>query len=124
MPWTIVDNPPTTDAYVPGPPAAPYVTVRGEVRPEGPTVDRYPVTERELAGREITVVLQLRVTPLTNGLGVWYQGSPGRATWYFESSHFKNTLLNDPEFNRLVVQLQADAGLVPPPADVQPAPRP
>lgn len=106
--WRETDLP--VDArYYPDGPRGPCITLRGECRPEGG--HRYEVTEREICGREITVIVQLTMTKWTNGIRVWYQSEPG-ATWYWQTSHFKNTLLYDPEFNRIVTAAMADSGVI------------
>jgi hypothetical protein len=87
--------------YFPTPPAGPVLVMRGVCVPEGPPSQRYGHVEDDLDGKTIEVVVQLEITPLTNGIGVWFC-EEGSMTWYFQSSHFKNTLLNDPEFDRWV----------------------
>ena len=95
--WWVVPDTPERMRY-PGGTEGPYVTLRGWCRPTGG--HRYDVTEEEICGHEIEVEVQLTVTPLTNGIRVWYPEMNG--TWYWQSSHFKNTLLNDPDFYALV----------------------
>lgn len=82
-----------------GPPEGPYLILRGYCHPEGPAGQRYPHAEGELCGRPLEAVVQCTVTQETNGVRVWLEH---KGEWFPESSHYKNTLLNDPEFDALI----------------------
>lgn len=109
MSWKIIDNVPNL-TYYPNGPKGDYITLIGECKPEdrlsksGYKFTRYEPTERDICGREITVILQLEINDETNGIRVWFNDS-GNNTWYWQSSHFKNTLLNDVEFDALISPL-------------------
>lgn len=109
--WRIVPNQPGRQYYPDGP-DGPYCTLRGWCRPEG--TGRYEQTEQDICGREIEIEVLLVVSERTNGIRVWCAtGIPVHSAdpsdplrvWYQQTSHFKNTLLNDPEFDALITPM-------------------
>lgn len=101
--WRIIPNAPDL-LYYPNGPEGEFFTLTGWCRPEG--THRYEHTEQDICGREIVVIVQCRVDKYTNGVRVWYPDSRHVTwTWYWQSSHFKNTLLADPTFDALITPL-------------------
>lgn len=100
MIWRLVENDPAVPFY-PHPPEGAYGTFRGILRCEGPEYNRYPASERQIGTGEVEVIVQREVNSRTNGIACWFP-SPTSDVWYLQSSHFKNTLLNDPDFERVI----------------------
>jgi len=87
--------------FFPCGPEGDATALQGVCVPQGPDAGYYKHVEDEIRGKTLTVVVQHAITEDSNGIAVWRQGQD-MATWYLEGSHFKNTLLTDPEFDALV----------------------
>lgn len=99
--WTVVENDPAV-TFRPWAPEGPHITVEGRIDIPDGVEGRYRQTEDQLGPGVLRVVVQCGITQSTNGIACWYPARDG--DWYVQTSHFKNTLLNDPEFTLLMDQ--------------------
>lgn len=106
MPWTEVPLPQGV-TYGPEAPEGPHVALLGRCVPQGPNAGYYKEVEHWMRGRIFVVVVQLTITADTNGIRVW-RSCKGTTEWLYEGSHFKNTLLADPDFDALISPMLID----------------